>query len=211
MPTETTRAIRREIDALAARAAEVIDLEMVRIGRRRTKDPAVREAARRLDLAGAYQGWYATASTTLRRLAPERLELEITESVLVGNPGATTAILHSLKGLGVRVSMDDFGTGYSSLSYLQRFPFDKIKIDRCFVESIDTPNGSLAIVQAVANIASAQLMDTTAEGVETKAQRDMLLAVGCTEMQGYLFSKPKPAAEIGHFIQSNWADEATVA
>ncbi|RTL48948.1 MAG: EAL domain-containing protein [Bradyrhizobiaceae bacterium] len=144
-------------------------------------------------------------------LGAGRLELEITEAVLIRDDEKALAILHQLRALGVRIALDDFGTGYSSLSYLQRFPFDKIKIDRCFVEGIDTPNGSLAIVQAVANIASAQLMDTTAEGVETKAQRDMLLAVGCTEMQGYLFSKPKPAAEIGHFIRSNRADKATVA
>ncbi len=98
-------------------------------------------------------------------LGAGRLELEITEAVLIRDDEKALAILHQLRDLGIRIALDDFGTGYSSLSYLQRFPFDKIKIDRCFVDSIEQPNGSLAIVQAVANIASSQLMDTTAEGV----------------------------------------------
>jgi EAL domain-containing protein (putative c-di-GMP-specific phosphodiesterase class I) len=96
----------------------------------------------------------------------------------------------------VRIALDDFGTGYSSLSYLKRFPFDKIKIDRCFVADIADSGGAPVIVQAVVNIASASNMTTVAEGVETEAQREMLRALGCTEMQGYLFSKPKPAAEV---------------
>ena len=92
--------------------------------------------------------------------------------------------------------LDDFGTGYSSLSYLQRFPFDKIKIDRCFVNDITEPGGSSCIVRAVVNIAAERRMTTTAEGVETEQQRQLLAALGCSEMQGYLFSPPKPAAEI---------------
>ena len=97
----------------------------------------------------------------------------------------------------MRIALDDFGTGYSSLSYLQRFPFDKIKVDRSFVKDITEPdNGSSSIVQAVVNIATARQMTTTAEGVETEAQRQMLRTLGCSEMQGYLFSPPKPAAEI---------------
>jgi EAL domain-containing protein (putative c-di-GMP-specific phosphodiesterase class I) len=100
----------------------------------------------------------------------------------------------------VRIALDDFGTGYSSLSYLQRFPFDKIKIDRCFVNDIAEPGGSSSIVQAVVNIASARNMTTTAEGVETAAQMELLRKLGCTEMQGYLFSPAKPAAEIRRLL-----------
>ncbi|HEY0218337.1 MAG TPA: EAL domain-containing protein [Afipia sp.] len=144
-------------------------------------------------------------------LGAGRLELEITEAVLIRDDDKALAILHQLRDLGARIALDDFGTGYSSLSYLQRFPFDKIKIDRCFVDSIEKPNGSLAIVQAVVNIASSQLMDTTAEGVETTIQRDMLRAVGCTEMQGYLFSKPRPAAEIRTLFGSHRGHKASVA
>src|SRR5205085_11341789 len=95
---------------------------------------------------------------------------------------------------------DDFGTGYSSLSYLQRFPFDKIKIDRCFIDDLGSPDGSSSIVQAVVNIATARNMTTTAEGVETEAQREALRALGCTEMQGWLFSKAKPAADVRRML-----------
>ena len=129
-------------------------------------------------------------------LPASRLELEITEAVLIRDDEAALAILHQLRAIGVRIALDDFGTGYSSLSYLQRFPFDKIKIDRCFVNDIAKPGGSSCIVQAVVNIAAERHMTTTAEGVETEAQREMLRTLGCSEMQGYLFSRPKPAAEI---------------
>jgi EAL domain-containing protein (putative c-di-GMP-specific phosphodiesterase class I) len=96
----------------------------------------------------------------------------------------------------VRLALDDFGTGYSSLSYLQRFPFDKIKIDRSFVTQLAQAEDSLPIVQAVLSIAKARNMTTTAEGVETEQQRQMLLNLGCTEMQGFLFSPARPVAEI---------------
>jgi diguanylate cyclase (GGDEF)-like protein/PAS domain S-box-containing protein len=129
-------------------------------------------------------------------LAPDRLELEITEAVLIRDDEAALAVLHDLRAIGVRIALDDFGTGYSSLSYLQRFPFDKIKIDRCFITDIADPGGSSCIVQAVVNIAAERRMTTTAEGVETAQQRDLLRELGCAEMQGYLFSPPKPAAEI---------------
>ena len=102
-------------------------------------------------------------------MPPRRLELEITEAVLIRDDEAALAILHQLRAIGVRIALDDFGTGYSSLSYLQRFPFDKIKIDRCFVADIAEADGSSAIVQAVVNIAAARNMTTTAEGVETAA------------------------------------------
>jgi len=129
-------------------------------------------------------------------LDPRRLELEITEAVLIRDDEAALSILHQLRSIGVRIALDDFGTGYSSLSYLKRFPFDKIKIDRCFVADIADESGSPVIVQAVVNIAAASNMTTVAEGVETEAQREMLRALGCTEMQGYLFSRPKPAADV---------------
>ena len=136
-------------------------------------------------------------------LPANRLELEITEAVLIRDDEAALAILHQLRAIGVRIALDDFGTGYSSLSYLQRFPFDKIKIDRCFVNDIAEPNGSSWIVRAVVNIAAERDMTTTAEGVETLQQRQLLRALGCSEMQGYLFSPAKPAAEIRQLFLSH--------
>jgi diguanylate cyclase (GGDEF)-like protein len=135
-------------------------------------------------------------------LPAHRLELEITETVLIRDDEAALAMLHQLRKLGVRIALDDFGTGYSSLSYLQRFPFDKIKIDRCFIKDVAEFDGSACIVQAVVNIAAARHMTTTAEGVETKLQLDMLRKLGCTEMQGYLFSPALPAADINHLLLS---------
>ncbi|QQO11532.1 EAL domain-containing protein [Bradyrhizobium diazoefficiens] len=129
-------------------------------------------------------------------LPASRLELEITEAVLIRDDDAALAILHQLRAIGVRIALDDFGTGYSSLSYLHRFPFDKIKIDRCFVNDIAGPDGSASIVQAVVNLAAARRMTTTAEGVETEEQQRLLRALGCSEMQGYLFSAAKPADKV---------------
>ena len=132
-------------------------------------------------------------------LPAERLELEITEAVLIRDDDAALDILHQLRAIGVRIALDDFGTGYSSLSYLQRFPFDKIKIDRCFVNDLTEADGS-SIVQAVVNIAAARRMTTTAEGVETARQQELLRGLGCTEMQGYFFSAPKPAEEVRRIL-----------
>ncbi len=129
-------------------------------------------------------------------LRPTRLEIEITETVLLQNKETTLALLHQLRALGIRIAMDDFGTGYSSLTYLQCFPFDKIKIDRSFVKDITENPGSLTIVRAVAALANGMGMTATAEGVETSEQLDRITSEGCTEMQGYLFSKPLPAPEI---------------
>jgi diguanylate cyclase (GGDEF)-like protein/PAS domain S-box-containing protein len=129
-------------------------------------------------------------------LPASRLELEITEAVLIHDDETALAILHQLRAIGVRIALDDFGTGYSSLSYLKRFPFDKIKIDRCFVSDIAEIDGSSPIVQAVVNIAASRNMTTTAEGVETQQQKELLRTLGCTEMQGYLFSAAKPGAEV---------------
>jgi EAL domain-containing protein (putative c-di-GMP-specific phosphodiesterase class I) len=129
-------------------------------------------------------------------LDPTRLEIEITETVLLHNKDATLAVLHQLRALGIRIAMDDFGTGYSSLTYLQCFPFDKIKIDRSFVKDITENSGSLNIVRAVAALARGMGMMATAEGVETREQLEQITSEGCTEMQGFLFSQPIPAHEI---------------
>jgi diguanylate cyclase (GGDEF)-like protein len=125
-------------------------------------------------------------------LPAHRLELEITEAVLMQNSEQTLSTLHQLRGLGVHISMDDFGTGYSSLSYLRSFPFDKIKIDRCFISELAESEESAAIVRAVAGLASSLNMRTTAEGVETHQQMQRVQALGCTEMQGFWFSRPQP-------------------
>ena len=130
-------------------------------------------------------------------LPATRLEIEITEAALLQKDEMTVAMLHQLRALGVRISMDDFGTGYSSLSYLRSFPFDKIKIDRSFIQDLTNGSEPRAIVHAVAGLAKCLNMISTAEGVETQQQLDTLQAVGCTEMQGYLFSRARPAKEIG--------------
>jgi diguanylate cyclase (GGDEF)-like protein/PAS domain S-box-containing protein len=143
-------------------------------------------------------------------LPAHRLELEITEAVLIRDDEAALDILHQLREIGVQIALDDFGTGYSSLSYLQRFPFDKIKIDRCFVNDLAEAGGS-SIVQAVVNIAAARQMKTTAEGVETERQQQMLRGLGCTEMQGYLFSAPKPAEELREILFAHRATSAFTA
>ncbi|NEW95674.1 EAL domain-containing protein [Rhodopseudomonas sp. BR0G17] len=136
-------------------------------------------------------------------LPASRLELEVTEAVLIHDDDAALSTLTQLRALGVRISLDDFGTGYSSLSYLQRFPFDKIKIDRSFIDGIDTTEGSTAIVQAVVNIAAARHMTTTAEGVETARQREILTTLGCTQMQGWLFSPAIPAGAFRKLLTSH--------
>jgi diguanylate cyclase (GGDEF)-like protein len=143
-------------------------------------------------------------------LSADRLELEITEAVLIRDDEAALAMLHELRRLGVRIALDDFGTGYSSLSYLQRFPFDKIKIDRSFIKDITDANGSSSIVQAVVDIGAARNMTTTAEGVETEDQRELLRQLDCTEMQGYLFSAAMPAAQISRLLRSGEEDPAAM-
>jgi EAL domain-containing protein (putative c-di-GMP-specific phosphodiesterase class I) len=135
-------------------------------------------------------------------MAGRRLQLEITESVLMQNTFSTLATLHELRKLGVQIAMDDFGTGYSSLSYLRSFPFDKIKIDRSFIEDLSNGAEPLAIVHAVAGLAKCLNMISTAEGVETQQQLDKLHSIGCTEMQGYLFSRARPAGEIAQLFVS---------
>ncbi len=133
-------------------------------------------------------------------MAASRLQLEITESVLMQNTFATLQTLHELRKLGVQIAMDDFGTGYSSLSYLRSFPFDKIKIDRSFIQDLSNGAEPLAIVHAVAGLAKCLNMISTAEGVETQQQLEALQAIGCTEMQGFLFSRARPAKDIDGFF-----------
>jgi diguanylate cyclase (GGDEF)-like protein len=129
-------------------------------------------------------------------LASARLELEITESTLMDKDHSTLNQLHELRALGVHISMDDFGTGYSSLSYLLSFPFDKIKIDRAFVAELGQRKGSAAIIRATTELATSLGITTTAEGIETREQFDRLKDLGCTEAQGYLLSRPRPAEDI---------------
>ncbi len=126
-------------------------------------------------------------------LAPERLELEITESVLLRHRESTLATLHAIKALGVRVAMDDFGTGYSSLSNLQCFPFDKIKIDRSFVSNVTDDETARSIIRAIVGLGRSLNLPVVAEGVETEAQRRMVLEEGCPQAQGYLFGAAQGA------------------
>lgn len=138
-------------------------------------------------------------------LPASRLELEITESVLLEQTGHNTRILDQLHELGVRVSLDDFGTGYSSIGYLRSFKFDKIKIDQSFVKDLLGDKKNLAIVRAIVGLGTSFGITTTAEGVETEDQRSCLDREGCTEVQGYLYSRPLPANEIGSLIEKHSA------
>ncbi|MEA2739015.1 MAG: hypothetical protein QOH05_2322 [Acetobacteraceae bacterium] len=142
-------------------------------------------------------------------LDPGRLELEITERVMLQNSEATLAILHALKALGVRIAMDDFGTGYSSLGYLQHFPFDRVKIDKSFINRLGETKVNLAIVRAVTGLCAALGMSTTAEGVETEDQFAILAANGCYEAQGYLFSRPCPVQDVPALLKRlhQWTEE----
>jgi len=132
-------------------------------------------------------------------LPASRLELEITESVMLQNTEATLAALHRLRELGVKISMDDFGTGFSALSYLRRFPFDKLKIDRCFIKDLSHED-ALAIVRAVTTMAASLGMITTAEGVETSEQLAQVRMLGCNEVQGFFISRPQPVERIVRLI-----------
>jgi diguanylate cyclase (GGDEF)-like protein len=143
------------------------------------------------DVMGAVKAALAASG-----LAAERLELEITESVLMRNDGIILAQLLELRALGVKISLDDFGTGYSSLSYLQTYPVDCIKIDRSFVKTLGQESSAGPIVRAIVALAAELNMSTVAEGVETQEQLDELTRSGCTAVQGYLFSKPRAAADI---------------
>ena len=149
------------------------------------------------------QNLVSTVASALRQsgLAAGRLELEVTETLLLQDNESTVAMLHQLRHLGTRISMDDFGTGYSSLSYLRTFPFDKLKIDQSFIHDLTHRADSIHIIRAIVGLCNALGMKTTAEGVETEEQREKLFSEGCTELQGYLFSKPRPASEIPMILE----------
>jgi diguanylate cyclase (GGDEF)-like protein/PAS domain S-box-containing protein len=144
-------------------------------------------------------------------LAPERLELEITELVLLEESEGAFNILHQLRKLGIKIAMDDFGTGYSSLGYLRSFPFSKIKIDKSFIQDIATKEDSVAIVRAVVGLGGSLGMTTTAEGVENEEQRSRVTSEGCNEIQGYLFSPPRPAAEVEKLLKETAGADDTAA
>jgi diguanylate cyclase (GGDEF)-like protein len=145
------------------------------------------------------------------RLPATRLELEITESVLLGETEANLAVLHQLRSLGVHISMDDFGTGYSSLSYLRSFPFDKIKIDQSFVRELAERPDCMAIIRAVVGLGTSLGIATTAEGVETPEQLERLRAEGCTEVQGFLLRPPRRASDVALMLRDRRAATANVA
>ncbi|MFL6830053.1 MAG: putative bifunctional diguanylate cyclase/phosphodiesterase [Sphingomicrobium sp.] len=144
-------------------------------------------------------------------LAPQRFEIEITESIFLEGSDATLQLLHSLRALGVRVALDDFGTGYSSLSYLQSFPFDKLKIDRSFIQNLLTRQGASAIVRAITELAQALGIETTAEGVEETEQLIELKAHGCSSVQGFLFAEPMSVDELDQLFQDGRLGSRNVA
>lgn len=133
-------------------------------------------------------------------LAPNRLQLEVTEGLVIRDVDRVFAILEQLRALGIQILMDDFGVGYSSLSYFERFPFDKVKIDRSFVAKMLTSRASAAVIEAVVGLGRSLDMGVVAEGVETEAQMEALVAAGCSHLQGYLISRPRPAADFGHIL-----------
>jgi EAL domain-containing protein (putative c-di-GMP-specific phosphodiesterase class I) len=135
------------------------------------------------------------------QLSPDRIEVEITESLLMQNMNSALQNLHAIKQLGVRIALDDFGTGYSSLAYLRMFPFDKLKIDRAFINELMQASDARAIVRTMLELARVLGMDTLAEGVEEPAQLEVLRRVGCSGMQGFLVARPMPAQELAGLLQ----------
>jgi EAL domain-containing protein (putative c-di-GMP-specific phosphodiesterase class I) len=129
-------------------------------------------------------------------LSPKRLELEVTESLLISDPDVAFHTLRKLKALGVSIAMDDFGTGYSSLSTLQSFPFDKIKIDRSFIDMLGKQSNSASIIRAVLALGHSLEIPVLAEGIETKAHLDFMRSEGCDEAQGYFLGRPMPVGQI---------------
>jgi EAL domain-containing protein (putative c-di-GMP-specific phosphodiesterase class I) len=144
-------------------------------------------------------------------LTASRLELEITETALLDNEESTAETMRQMRALGVRIVMDDFGTGHSSLTTLRNYPFDKIKIDRSFVHDLLSKHDSRAIIQALVQLAGSLGLKTTAEGVETQGELDYLKRVGCTEAQGFFFSKPLPQKEVYALLNAGLRAEASVA
>jgi len=146
-------------------------------------------------------GFAKKVAEACNHIAPSRLTLEITESILLQNNRDALEALREIRSLGVRFALDDFGTGYSSLSYLQSFPFDSIKIDRCFVSGPHRTEKSNALLAAIASLGRALGLSTVAEGVETEPQFQMIRDYGCSQAQGFLFSKAVPASELAHFLK----------
>jgi EAL domain-containing protein (putative c-di-GMP-specific phosphodiesterase class I) len=146
---------------------------------------------------------YANIVTALAEsgLSASQLEIEVTESALMADGAAAIEILHQIRDLGARTALDDFGTGYASLSYLRMFPFNKIKIDRSFVSDLESNrDGALEIIRCISQLGANLGMHTTAEGVETMSQLELVRAEGCTEIQGYLLSKPRPAHDLARLL-----------
>jgi len=139
----------------------------------------------------------------ISRLAPERLELEITESLLIHDNQAAQQTLSELRNLGVRIALDDFGTGYSSLAYLRSFPLNKLKIDRSFVSALTKDASALAIVNAIIQLAEALMLETTAEGIESELEADILRTCGCSDAQGFYFGKPMNLPDVMHFARNH--------
>jgi EAL domain-containing protein (putative c-di-GMP-specific phosphodiesterase class I) len=135
------------------------------------------------------------------RLDPAYLEVEITESALMSDPEESVSILRKLSEMGVQVSVDDFGTGYSSMSYLQRFPIDKLKIDRTFISDVTSSNDDASIVSAIVSLGHTLKLKVIAEGVETPEQLEFLQMLGCDQYQGFHYSKPMPAEEFAELIR----------
>ena len=158
-----------------------------------TNNDILRSIRYMLDLSDQKVVEIVQLALTDSRLAPSRLELEITESVLLENSESNLRTLQALKDLGVCIALDDFGTGYSSLGYLRSFPFDRIKIDKSFVHDMGESREAMSIIRAITGMSSSLLINTTAEGVETEAQFKQLQAEGCSHFQGYLFGHPRPA------------------
>lgn len=140
------------------------------------------------------------AALGVSNLKPSRLELEITESVMLDNTEEAIAILEKLRHIGVKIAMDDFGTGYSSLAYLTKFAFDKVKIDRAFVNGVAENPDCLAIIRAITGLCESLNIPTTAEGVETEAQLQWLRAERCNSVQGYLLGRPKPVETVEEIL-----------
>jgi EAL domain-containing protein (putative c-di-GMP-specific phosphodiesterase class I) len=147
-------------------------------------------------------GFAATVLQILKEsgLQPGCLELEVTESVLLDSAEYSAQTFNALRAAGIRIALDDFGTGYSSLNYLHKYSVDKIKIDRSFVQNIDSDSAADAIVQAMVDLARAMGVEVTAEGVETAEQRDFLARIGCDELQGFLLSRPLTAEQMDRTV-----------
>jgi EAL domain-containing protein (putative c-di-GMP-specific phosphodiesterase class I) len=144
-------------------------------------------------------------------LDPARLELEITETILIEKNGHDLTVLHNLKSLGISIVLDDFGIGYSSMRYLQMLPFDKIKVDKSFIQSMTIHSDSAAIVGAIIGLGRSLDIKTTAEGVETRDQLTLLRAAGCQLAQGFLFSRPVPLSQLSLENSGIWPNGVQAA